>query len=138
MLLYFVLMANPETQRKGFVIIVWYREANFDSLSAMIEISRRAKMQMEAMRPLLRTVALHICTPETPFFRLRRSLYSTAMIRETNSRIRFHVGTSLELLYALKGYGIPVELIPLSSGGTIKAAYHIQWLLLRQEIEFRQ
>ena len=133
-----MVQMDTETQRKGYVIIAWYREANFNSLSDMLEISRRAKLQMACIRPLIRTIAFHICTPDTPFFRLRRSLYSTAMIRETNARIRFHVGTSMELMYALKPYGIPVELIPISSGGTIKITHHSQWLLLRKEIERRR
>ena len=41
----------------------------------------------------------------------------------------------IELKYTLKGYGIPVELIPLTDTGNIKTAYLKQWIKLRKNLE---
>lgn len=41
----------------------------------------------------------------------------------------------VELQYALKGYGIPVELIPLTDTGNVKTAYLKQWIKLRKNLE---
>ncbi len=41
----------------------------------------------------------------------------------------------IEQQYTLKGYGIPVELIPLTDTGNIKTAYLKQWIKLRKNLE---
>ena len=46
-----------------------------------------------------------------------------------------NVGEEVDLLYTLKGYGIPVELIPVTGTGNIKLVYWKQWIRLRKLIE---
>lgn len=41
----------------------------------------------------------------------------------------------VELQYTLKGYGIPVELIPLTDTGNVKTAYLKQWIKLRKNLD---
>ena len=54
------------------------------------------------------------------------------LLFETN---RNTVGEGVELQYRLKGYGIPVDLTPLTDSGNIKTMYLKQWLRLRKIIE---
>jgi hypothetical protein len=54
---------------------------------------------------------------------------------ENRSRLRVHLGESVELRYALQGYGIPSEAIPISFTGTIKMKHMIQWMRIRRAVE---
>ncbi len=47
-------------------------------------------------------------------------------------------GENIERLYSIKGYGVPVELIPLTDTGNIKTAYLKQWMKLRKVVETMQ
>lgn len=45
------------------------------------------------------------------------------------------VGSWTEWQYALMGYGIPVDLLPISSTGTVKTIMLQQWMRIRKAIE---
>jgi len=49
--------------------------------------------------------------------------------------MKFHVGENIELQYSLKGYGLPIELIPLTDTGNVKTTYLKQWMKLRRILE---
>jgi hypothetical protein len=83
----------------------------------------------------VRLSAIHICTPDTPFFRLRRHFLAIALGSHNRARLKFHLGTSIELRYKLQVYGIPIEFIPVTFTGKIKLSYVRQWLRLRYMIE---
>ena len=82
-----------------------------------------------------RASAIHICTPDTPFFRFQRSASVLQVSKQQRSRIKFHVGEPVELRYSLQSYGIPTENIPITWSGTIKNAYLKSWMKLRKAIE---
>ena len=44
-------------------------------------------------------------------------------------------GENVELQYTVQGYGIPIELLPLTDTGNIKTAYLKQWMKLRRILE---
>lgn len=52
-----------------------------------------------------------------------------------SSRVTFHLGQSIELRYALRGYGIPTELIPSTDTGNVKVVNLKQWIKLRDFLE---
>ena len=47
-------------------------------------------------------------------------------------------GTTTELLYQLMGYGIPIDLLPISQTGNIKRTSLLHWIRLRGMIESQQ
>ncbi|MGK3745402.1 MAG: hypothetical protein ACI90V_012263, partial [Bacillariaceae sp.] len=123
---------DVDTQRKGVITIVMF-DSSFHTISHL----EGAGMIQPSDGWLLsvRTSAIHICTPDTPFFRLRRSFLTMAIGSHTRSRLKLHVGTPVELRYILQVYGIPIEFIPMTYTGKIKLSYVIQWLRLRNMIE---
>ena len=83
----------------------------------------------------VRLSAIHICTPDTPFFRLRRRFLTMAIGSHNRARLKLHLGTAVELMYKLQAYGIPIDSIPLTYTGKIKLTNMRQWLRLRHMIE---
>jgi hypothetical protein len=49
--------------------------------------------------------------------------------------LRLVLGNSIENRYALQGYGIPVDQLPISYSGKIKLGYVRQWIGVRRAIE---
>ena len=85
-----------------------------------------------------RIVCVHACWPNSQFLRVFAKIF---MIRATTSstkegsyssmkihKVKFHFGENMEVQYVFKGYGIPVELSPMTGSGKIKLSYHKQWL----------
>ena len=83
----------------------------------------------------VRMSAIHVCTPDTPFFKLTRRFIAMAIGSHNRLRLRLHLGTSVEFHYSLQVYGIPIELIPMTYTGKIKLLFTRQWLRLRRMIE---
>jgi hypothetical protein len=132
MYIFWVIGNDIDTQRKGVVVVIL-----FDSSFHQIFHLKGAGVIRPSDDWLLsvRTSAIHICTPDTPFFRLRRSFLTMAIGFHNRSRLKLHVGTPVELRYILQVYGIPVEFIPMTYTGKIKSSYIRQWLRLRNMIE---
>ena len=122
---------DVETQRKGMVVIVWF--------DASYTIPYRIPMREGAFKDYgawscLRLAALHICSPDTPAFRLRRSI-TALRAYSVRSRIKMHTGKAVELMYSLHGYGIPFENIPMTWTGKVKVSYLKNWIKLRKAME---
>ena len=85
----------------------------------------------------MRVTAIHFCTPgNQPFFQVLTSVFAWTISRGSlRSRLRIHSGKPLELRYDLIGYGIPVDLLPLTSTGNVKTIYLKQWMRMRTTIE---
>ena len=125
-----VIGNDIDSQRKGTVLI------------SMFEPSFPQKPTHEApLRPsdhwlmTVRTSAMHICTPDTPFFRLRRNFFTMAIGSNNRTRLRLHIGTPIELRYILQVYGIPIDSIPITYTGKMKLSFVRQWLRIRNMIE---
>lgn len=94
-MLYLIYVAGSDNdvdiQRKGFVIVVW-----FDS-SAELDEPTRIKTNVQAISnifPLMATriAAIHLCTPDTPMHRLRRSILTAAVSFFERTRMKVHIG----------------------------------------------
>jgi len=83
----------------------------------------------------VRTCSIHFCIPDIPLFHIYRACFILTMSNSYRNRMKFHHGENVEIRYALKGYGIPVELIPLTDTGNIKTIYLKQWMKLRRSID---
>lgn len=122
---------DVELQQKGVVIVLWCQEHGLKYLKVTPESSR---LQMDDFAPM-RVSAFHICTPDTPFLRFARGVWTLASGRNIFSRIRLHVGEAVELQYALKSHGISTGQIPITWTGKVKNNYHKQWLRIRHLVE---
>jgi len=79
---------DPEQQRKGVVAILWWQ----DEAKYQFKVTpEHARVQTREFAPI-RISALHICTPDTPFFGFVRSMFAMTFHRKVMSRIRFHAG----------------------------------------------
>jgi len=139
-LVYIILAASEdvETQRKGITSIVWPGKKIPDGDDTNnVKVDRLMFMKRVYECLPLRTCSLHFCMPNTPFFQVLRTIFILSM-PQYMQRMKFHVGENVELQYSIKGYGVPVELIPLTDTGNIKTTYLKQWMKLRRIIEVMQ
>ena len=129
-----VAVANDvETQRNGIVIVVWF-DANYE-IKLSNPLTRRSPFKDYSSWECVRASAIHVCNPDTPASRFRQSIVAFLAGQNQRSRLKFHVGESVELRYYLQGYGIPTENIPMTWSGTIKTTYLKNWMQLRKAIE---
>mmetsp|Transcript_3262 Transcript_3262/g.8774 ORF Transcript_3262/g.8774 Transcript_3262/m.8774 type:complete len:490 (+) Transcript_3262:184-1653(+) len=126
----YVAGEDVEAQKNGIVIIVW-----FDNM--WNDVKRKPLVSAERSGVLtysVRTSSVHLCTPDTLMYRYRRA-YMLMRLRQDRTRIKIHVGKSVELMYILQSFGIPTDFIPISYTGTVKDKYIKKWVQLRQRIE---
>lgn len=129
---------NPETRNR---------------LSAMMQLG-----STEAFSPMVaahwamptRVVCVHVCWPDIPIVKFMANVYffKTALVARFGAseslsaldihRIKFHQGEETEMRYAVKSYGIPIELLPLTGTNSIKLNYHNQWIKTRRLVESNQ
>lgn len=117
---------DVDAQLKGIVILVWF-DKNFDQPPS------KHKTKMHEL-VTVRICALHLCTPDTPFFRFRRAIV-TMRAAHVRTKLRAHVGNTMELTYILQGYGIPTDTLPITYSGTVKLQAVRQWMRLRNFLE---
>mmetsp|Transcript_25130 Transcript_25130/g.69313 ORF Transcript_25130/g.69313 Transcript_25130/m.69313 type:complete len:307 (-) Transcript_25130:879-1799(-) len=79
---------DVELQRKGVAVVVWCQDVTFSQLKVTPENS---DLQMDDFAPM-RVSVMHMCTPDTPFFRFARGVWSMASGINIASRLRIHVG----------------------------------------------
>lgn len=116
------------TQRKGLIVVVWY-DAAFSK-----DVTWKIKYKFYDMVST-RLSAIHVCSPDTSYYRFRRSLTTMRVGAEYRPKLIFHLGESVEILYQLQSYGIPTEHVPISWTGKLKVNYLKQWIRTRQAIE---
>ncbi|VEU38956.1 unnamed protein product [Pseudo-nitzschia multistriata] len=143
---------DADTQRKGAVFLVWMdskskpniepptpavdgtaQSAAKKSLNNNIDLIRTMGIEFQ-QASTVRVSAMHMCTPDTPLFRLQRSLISLSF-GPFRSRLCMHLGEAVEVHYVLKGYGIPTEQIPISYSGNIKTNELKRWCATRSIME---
>jgi hypothetical protein len=136
--LYFMWIAGDdvESQQKGIVLVLWPNPDIAKSLKLRYPINSGGRLvQMVFQCVPVRVAAIHFCTPPNdPFFRILNSVFALC-IGGTRSRLKFHLGEPIELEYKVNSYGIPVDLLPLTSTGNVKTSYLKQWIRLRFAFE---
>jgi len=85
----------------------------------------------------LRVVAFHACFPDTPTYHFIRSVITVIVGSHNRARMNFHTGERTEILYKLLGFGIPVDLLPLTETGNVKLKNHQAWIKVRKVKEQR-
>lgn len=85
--MYTCLSEDPESQRLGFVFILFLYHVNLDEM----EFNRMAMKMVEGAP--VRISALHICSLDSPQFLATRATALLMMGASNRSRVRFHTGT---------------------------------------------
>jgi len=136
-LIYLVLAASDdvETQRKGITTVIW-PGSKMPKGDDVINLKMDRLLFMKRVYESLpvRTCSYHFCMQNTPFFQVVRTLFILSL-SQSMQRMKFHIGENVELQYSIKGFGIPIELIPLTDTGNIKTTYLKQWMKLRRILE---
>jgi len=136
MLLYLLWAAGDdnETQSKGVVAIIW------PVADVAVKHLKRKELIRETQKKWIRGLptracAFHFCVPDTAFFHTLKTVFTMMLMKRLRSRIKFHVGQMIELQYLVKGYGVPVDHIPLTGTGNVKTQNLRVWLKLRSTLE---
>jgi hypothetical protein len=139
MLLYFMLTAGEdlESQQKGIVIVAWPNADLSKQFKLRYPMHTGGRLlQMILQFAPVRVTAFHFCMPgNDPFFRVLQSVFTLFLGVGRRSRLKVHAGGPPELKYQLAGYGIPVDLLPMTSTGNIKTTNLRQWIRLRNIYE---
>lgn len=131
---YFFLAATDdvETQRKGVVIVIWPGPADvrfsFPNSKEHVEGSRIFDTVP------MRVCSLHFCFRDTPLFFSFKAIL-VLILGDQKTRLRLLVGEDMELRYELMGYGVPIDLIPITDSGTVKTKNLKDWIKVRKAIE---
>ena len=123
---------NIESLRRGLVIVSFINLNHYMGAKMVYRIvTLNAKI---AQTVPIRLVCVHICYPNTEVYKVRGKV--VGMVTSVlNSRIKIHLGNLVEWRYALQGYGIPTEIIPLTDTGTIKLDNWKKWTKLKKYTE---
>lgn len=155
--MFWVASEDIESQRKGVVIIGWPNDSAVvddevkscesdsgeDFSNSAWENSLRPSLRViegsyqgKAMEGLpMRVAAFHICFTDRPIFRIVNTLFYFSLSTEMRLRYKVHIGEPLEIRYKLQGFGIPVDLLPLTHTLKLKPQNHLQWIAFRKMIE---
>jgi hypothetical protein len=129
-MMYYIWVAGNDTevQKEGLVFLAWFDKS--------FKVSHRPPIQTKDHEWMtVRAVAVHLCSPDTAFYRLRRSVMTMRIGRRNRTRLVVHLGEAVELLYELQTYGIPSNQIPISYTGNIKTVHLKQWMTVRALME---
>jgi len=132
--MFYIAGDDIESQRKGLVILGWIEGDFTNTPMPLHQKNRRLTKHLLAAIPI-RSVVYHICMPDTLYFRLLRSFLYSIAPRSSLCRFKCHTVKGIERRYRLKGFGIPVEMIPITDTGNIKRTYLYQWIKVRKIIE---
>lgn len=128
---------DTESQQKGVVFLLWPNPDIAEKIQLRFPIHGGGKLCAMVFRwAPIRIVAYHLCTPaNVPFFQVLRSVFAITLGGSRLSRLKFHSGEPVELRYQISGYGIPVDLLPLTPTGNVKVSYLRHWIRLRATVE---
>ena len=145
--LWVVAGEDVESQRKGAIVISYSgpkitedETADNKQQQRKFHSSRVKSHVVVASAVPVRIVAIHFCLPNTSgnsVFSALSNIYGM-VLGAWSSRVKFHLGESIEIRYQLKCYGIPVELIPSTDTGNVKHVNLKQWIKLRKFLEREQ
>jgi len=141
--LWVVAADDVESQRNGMIVISYSGpKITTDESGHWVNSKKHKKFHQSRVKTHvivvsavpMRVTAVHFCLPLSTLVQVFTQIYKMAM-GPWSSRVKFHMGESIELRYQLKGYGIPVELIPATDTGNVKQQNLKQWIKLREYVE---
>mmetsp|Transcript_27321 Transcript_27321/g.48345 ORF Transcript_27321/g.48345 Transcript_27321/m.48345 type:complete len:524 (+) Transcript_27321:363-1934(+) len=133
--LWWVAAEDVETQQRGVISIFW---PSFEAAHKFPDKREATEAERVFGAIPTRMTALHQCTPDTPAYKLMQAVVILTLSVESRTRMKFHTATDVEIGYGLMGYGIPVDLIPMTGTGNVKTKNLQQWIKTRKVIEDTQ
>uniref|UniRef100_A0A7S4EK76 DUF6824 domain-containing protein n=1 Tax=Pseudo-nitzschia australis TaxID=44445 RepID=A0A7S4EK76_9STRA len=128
------LANDVECQMKGVVLIGF--PLTLSGESPMLDKTvRKLFDSFERKIVPVRIAAVHLCIPDSPWFKLASYMILQALTKTFRVRSRVHVGSIEECCYKLMTFGIPGDQIPIKSSGIIKCADHKKFIAFCQEQE---
>jgi hypothetical protein len=125
---------DEETQQRGIVVVIWpVSDAAMNQLKNKEQFIEKQKNYFKGSP--VRVVSFHFCAPDRPFFHFLKMVFAFSLEMTAVSRLKYHVGQVTELQYLIKGYGLPVDHIPLTETGNVKTQNLKVWLKLRNKLE---
>jgi hypothetical protein len=123
-------LAEDETnQKKGIVAIAYTLGNEEGTVKSGIKDSVWESTKLAACMPI-RIEATHFCLPKSRVhFTLNLVARSAGLL--TRARIRVHVGSHLECVYALLSFGVPSNLLPFTTDCELKTNHHKKWVQRR-------
>mmetsp|Transcript_12545 Transcript_12545/g.26405 ORF Transcript_12545/g.26405 Transcript_12545/m.26405 type:complete len:541 (+) Transcript_12545:151-1773(+) len=134
MYMHWVASEDVESQRKGIVIVAWLFDEDGEQNIWETKIRPRLRKRVRSYHQKqnnslpLREAGIHHCVLDTPMFHVLSSMYVFGLDPHHRTLYKKHVGGNTELLYSLSSYGIPHDLIPISSTGKVKTATQSSWV----------
>lgn len=125
---------DVETQQRGVVVVIWpVSDVAMNQLKNKEQFIEKQKNYFKGSP--VRVCAYHFCVPDRPFFHFLRMIFAYSLENNEVSKLKYHVGHVTELQYLVKGYGLPVDHIPLTESGNVKTHNLKVWLKLRKKLE---
>lgn len=81
---------DVDEQRRGCVFMVWF-DSKLQEASAVTDVTRIQSGTRSHSVSMIRSSAIHICSPDTPFFRMQRSILSLG-VGPWRKRLKSHLG----------------------------------------------
>lgn len=130
----YVTRDSVESQQKG---IVYVGDVTTKMSRELAYLKPELYSQINKLIQALpsRMVAIHACWPasfDTIAVDNLMKFFSRSVLA---TRIRFETGTEVETRFKLRGYGIPIHLLPLTKTGAIKIKYLNEWIRIRKLLE---
>ena len=95
---------DRDTQRNGFIMVFWFAPLSVPAFVNRVFLTRY-KNKVRYDHIAVRISTMHICSLESPFSHVFRSLLAIKGGTYIRTRLKMHTGTAIELLYTLQGYG---------------------------------
>jgi len=129
MYLHWAVSEDVETQIKGVVILCWAFDEKNDgtwenNIRPNMSADLRSYHKQQNNSIPVRVVSWQHYFRDTPYYRFLARLYVYNVDDRYRSVYKVHFGSKIELNYKLSGYGVPVDLIPISSTGKVKFDHH--------------
>ncbi|KAL3903575.1 MAG: hypothetical protein SGILL_010393 [Bacillariaceae sp.] len=130
-----ILAEDVETQKKGVCGIAELRPDMFADMTDK-EAAADYKAIMDAIPMRFSAIHLILNFPSGPMVTLIKSAVVMGLFgSQERVRTKVYEGLNTEIHYELMTYGIPVQEIPLTSGGNIKTKNLTQWIKTRRAID---
>ena len=121
---------NVDVQQLGMVVVGY--EVG-ESVQVDYELVRQIFRSAQSMP--LRFVASHSCYSKSSPMQQVVDLVIHMVSTFTRLRLRYHMGSHQECQYRLLTMGIPVDTLPVTTGGELLLENHFLWLKYRSERE---
>mmetsp|Transcript_3694 Transcript_3694/g.9666 ORF Transcript_3694/g.9666 Transcript_3694/m.9666 type:complete len:520 (+) Transcript_3694:162-1721(+) len=127
---------DVESQKKGFVIMIWPGDCDVikptnDGIMSTI-LDGQVVVDVQAAFSL-RIVCVHFGYERSRLLSLARRFVVRFFQHKT--RLNIITGSNTELNYKIMGFGIHPSMLPIAINGTVKNKNHLQWLEARERIE---